>query len=306
MFPDDVVSVGLPIPGKEVLVLDDAGRDVGVDGVGEIVVRSEYLAQGYWGRPDLTAEVFRPDPRGGPARLYRTGDLGRRLSDGSLVLLGRKNALTKVGGEFVDLLAVESALLRHPDVRGAVAIVREDRPAAPRLTGYVVASPPPTWTALRDLLKEALPPHMMPSKIVYVDELPRAPNGKIDRRALPAPDRGRPRLRVEYAPPLTLWEARLAAIWGEALELDEVGIHDDFVELGGDSLRAARVMQAIGEQLGVDVPLTMLLAAPTVAEMAIALAERLLAGHSPEAVSRLVAEPASASDHAAGLPATPA
>ncbi len=159
-MPGPVVPVGYPVPDMEVRLLDAEGRDVGPGDVGEIAVRSRYLAAGYWRQPELTAERFRPDPAGGGVRVYRTGDLGRLRPDGCLEHLGRTDFLPKVRGARVDVAEVEAALLAHESVAEAVVAVREDEPATARLVAYVVPAPGarPTVSALRRHLVLQLPP----------------------------------------------------------------------------------------------------------------------------------------------------
>jgi amino acid adenylation domain-containing protein len=275
-----LVPAGRAVADKEVLVLDDDGRDVGVDQIGEIVVRSEYLAEGYWRRPALTAAVFLPDPAGGRARLYRTGDLGRRLPDGMIVHVGRKDAVPKLRGRFVDVATIEAALLQRAAIQDAAVAVREDEPGEARLIAYLVPTqvPGPKVSALRRDLLETLSPGMVPAVFVYLEALPRTPNGKLDRRALPAPGRRRPSLENPYAPPRNPIEETLARLWAEVLQVDEIGIHDGFLELGGDSLRATRVIAHVRELFRVDLPISTALDAATVADMA-AIVERLLPVH---------------------------
>lgn len=282
--PDDVVPVGYPARDKEVLLLDEQGHDVGMDRVGEIVVRSEYLADGYWQRHDLTARAFLPDPAGGTARLYRTGDLGRRLSDGRLVHAGRKDASPKLRGLFVDIRAVETMLLGHPGIRDAVVSVREDQPEESRLVAYLVAAEgaaAPTVNTLRRALDDALPAHMVPTVFVYLQALPRTPNGKVARSALPTPDGQRLTMGSTYTRPCTPIEEMLARIWTEVLLVDSVGIHDEFMDVGGDSLRAARIINRVREAFGVGALIARLLDARTVAQMAVAITANLLSPGDP-------------------------
>jgi amino acid adenylation domain-containing protein len=286
----DLLPIGRPDPDKEVLLLDDARRPAPSGATGEIAVRSEFLALGYWGRPDLDREAFLPDPEGGRARIYLTGDLGRVDAEGRLVHLGRKDARPKLRGHFVDVLEVERRLVEHAGVAGAAVAVREDRPGDPRLVAYVVpADAAPTASELRAFIRERLPEHLVPSTWVTLEALPRSGTGKLDRASLPAPGRARPRLSIPFAPPRTPIESELSRIWADALGLDEVGIHDDFLELGGHSLLAAGLVARVREAFGVDLSAAVLLEAPRVDGMATVIAEHLLRTVASEARERLLA-----------------
>jgi acyl-coenzyme A synthetase/AMP-(fatty) acid ligase len=285
---DGVLPAGHPVADKEILLLGEDGREVGPGEAGEIVVRSEFLAAGYWRRPDLDAQVFPRDPAG--ARLCRTGDLGRRLPDGSLLHLGRKDARAKLHGRFVDVAEIEAALLQHPGVTGAAVVVRETRPGDQRLVAYVVApvTPPPTATALRRHVEAARPGQPAPSSVVFLDALPQTPNGKIDRRALADPGRERPALPTPYAGPGTPVEEEVARIWAAVLDLDAIGIDDDFADLGGTSLLAGRIAARVGQSFGVDFPVPRLLEARCVREMAVVVVAQMLEPMDERARDRLV------------------
>jgi len=253
--------------------------------IGEIAIRSRYGAAGYWRRPDLTQAAFLPDPAGGDERIYRTGDLGRMRSDGCLFHLGRKDFQVKIRGYRVEVAEVETALLELDTVKEAVVVGHEDKrgdPSAPlragpsaalrtgkRLVAYIIPAGPraPTVSELRRLLANKLPDYMVPSAFVMVDRMPLTATGKVDRRALPPPDDTRPALDSPFVAPRTPVEERLAGIWAEVLGLDRVGVHDNFLELGGDSLLATRVISRVLPQFQVKLPLRDLLEASTVAEM---------------------------------------
>ena len=263
------------------------------DDIGEIAIRSRYLSPGYWRRPDLTAAAFRPDPAGGPERIYRTGDLGRRLPDGCLVHLGRKDFQVKIRGFRVEVAEVEGALLSLPTVQEAVVVAREDRPGDRRLVAYLVptARPAPTVTALRQALAAVVPDYMVPAAYVLLDALPKTPGGKVDRRALPPPGRTRPALDQPLVAPRTPVEATVGAIWQEVLGLDELGIHDNFFDLGGHSLAASQVIARVTETLHVDLPLRVLFAAPTVTGLAVAVVQGLMQDVAPDERARLLSTP---------------
>ncbi len=286
-----VVPVGYPAEDKDVLVLGEDDRDVGVDAVGEIAVRSRYLSPGYWRHPELTRAAFQPNPAGSDCRLYKTGDLGSRRPDGCLVHLGRKDFQLKIRGYRVEIAEIEGALLSMPGVREAVVVAREDSGGGQRLVAYVVpgTQPPPTVSGLRKAVANALPDSMVPSVFVIQDELPLTPTGKVDRLALPAPSRTRPDLDAKFVAPRTRVEATLCAIWGEVLGLDQVGIHDHFLELGGNSLAASRVITRILESIGVDLPLRTLFEVPTVVDMAAVIEQRLECSPEREERGRILA-----------------
>jgi acyl carrier protein len=261
-------------------------------------VRSRYLSPGYWRRPDLTQEAFLPDPAGTEARVYRTGDLGRMLPDGCLVHLGRNDFQVKVRGHRIEPGEIETALIGHPAVQDAVVAVRQDRHGDTRLVAYlaVTSAPGPTVSELRRFLAELVPDYMVPAAFVCLDALPLTPNGKVDRRALPEPGTGRQALDTPFVAPTTAVEQTLAGIWAEVLDLDRVGIHDRFLDLGGDSLLASRVLARIPAAFGVEPPMRELLAASTVAEMAMVLLTHAAAKVDPETLGRIVAEAKTLSD----------
>lgn len=274
---ESTVPVGYPVPDNEVLLLDDRGSAVGPGEIAEIAVRSRHLALGYWRRPDLTRERFLGDPTGDDQRIFLTGDLGRRLPDGCLLHLGRKDFQVKVRGYRVELAAIEAALQAIAGINEAVVVAHAAGEAGVRLVAYVAPATPPglTVTTLRNALAATLPDHMIPSAFVFLDTLPVTPNGKVDRRGLPAPERLRPSLDVPFAGARTPLEERLAGIWEEVLDLTPVGVHDPFLELGGDSLLATSVISRVLTTFRVELPLRTLFESPTVADMAVAITQAL-------------------------------
>jgi amino acid adenylation domain-containing protein len=269
------VPVGYAVEDKEVLLLDDAGQDVGRNSVGEITVSSCYLSPGYWRWPDLTQTAFHPDPRGGSARVYRTGDLGRLLPDGCLEHLGRKDFQVKIRGYRVEVAEIEMALLALESIKAAVVVAREDQPGRKRLVAYMVPveKSPPTVSTLRHALAEKFPDYMIPSAFVMLRALPLTPNGKVDRPALPAPEGTRPDLDTPFAAPRTAVEEELTQIWAEVLSFDQVGIHDNFFDLGGHSLAATQIIARVVKRFQLELPIQFLFQAPTVAEMAAVIAQ---------------------------------
>ncbi|MBK8048532.1 MAG: non-ribosomal peptide synthetase [Anaerolineales bacterium] len=240
----DPVPVGVVCEGHEVLLLDDKGVSVAPGEIGQIVVRSEQLSPGYWRNPALTAAKFRPDPVGSGTRLFYTGDLGRFRPDGALEHCGRLDFMVKIRGFRVEPEAIASALKEHPAVVECVVVANAATEHDPRLVAYYAVKnlPGPTTQELRTLLAQTLPPYMIPARFVRMAHLPRNMNGKIDRTALPAPDRVRPELETPYVAPRTDLETNIAELWAEALELDLVGVDDNFFALGGDSLSALRIV----------------------------------------------------------------
>jgi len=282
-IPDAGVPIGHPMPDKEVLLLDDAGEEVGVNQVGEIVVRSRYLAVGYWRRPELTAAKFRPDPNKCNQRLCFTGDLGLRLPNGCLVHKGRKDFRFKIRGYGVELAEVERNILSYSGVKEAVVIARQNGSGDTRLVAYYTGAsdPPPRSKNLREFLEEKLPLYMVPASFILLDSMPLTLNGKLDRRALPDLDHSRPDLNCCFVPPRSDLESDLAKIWGQVLGLDQVGIHDNFFDLGGHSLAATRIVTRVIEQFNLELPLQVLFNSPTIEKMAAVIGEPQSVGHKP-------------------------
>jgi len=260
--------VGVPIPDLRVHLRDLHGRPAPVGVPGEIWVGGAGVARGYLNRPELTAERFVRDPAGTGEVLYRSGDLARRREDGALEYLGRMDQQVKLRGFRIELGEIEAALRADPRVRDAAVVVREDRAGERRLAGYVVAveGAEPEAAELRARLRDRLPEYMVPGALVFLDALPLTRNGKLDARALPAPDAGG--LADGYVAPRTPLEAALAGIWAELLEVERVGVEDNFFDLGGHSLLAIQVMTRVREACGAELPLRALFDLPTVAKLA--------------------------------------
>ncbi|HTG34131.1 MAG TPA: amino acid adenylation domain-containing protein, partial [Thermoanaerobaculia bacterium] len=270
-------AIGRPLSDLSLHLLDGGGRPVPIGVPGEIHVGGAGVARGYLARPALTAERFVPDPFAGGVgglRLYRSGDLARWRRDGDLEYLGRIDRQVKVRGFRIELGEIEAALAEHPGVREAVVVAREDRPGDVRLVGYVssAAGTDLSPQALAAFLAERLPAYMVPAAWVLRERLPLTANGKVDRAALPAPvDRGE---GGAYVAPRSPVEQVLAGIWEEVLELQRVGVEDDFFALGGHSLVAAQVTSRVLQAFSVELPLRLLFEHPTVAALA-AEVERL-------------------------------
>ena len=272
----DAVPGGYPIADADILLLDDGGRPVGTDQVGEIAIVSRHNPVGYWQRTHPTpAALPRPGGRN-EASIYLTGDLGRRSPDGCLFHLGRKDFQVKIRGYRVELTEIEAALLDIDGVKAAAVAGWEDAPGHKRIVAYIVpeGTHAPPAPELRRILGDKLPDYMLPSAFIRLDALPLTATGKVDRRALPAPGRARPALKSAFVAPRTSLEEKLAQLWAVMLGLDEVGVHDGFLELGGDSLLATQIVSRVLTQFHVRVPLRALFDAPTVADMAALLAEK--------------------------------
>jgi amino acid adenylation domain-containing protein len=274
-----VVPVGYAVEGKQVLILDEKGNELGWDRIGEIAVRSEYLSPGYWRRPDLTMEAFLAPPEGGSERIFRTGDLGRMRPDGCLEWLGRKDFRVKIRGYRIELEEIETTLCSHPGLRGGAVIVR-DAMGEKRLAAFYVPVGTTSARELRQYLRERLPEHMVPSELCPIDALPMTPNRKVDRSALAG--MVKTEARPGYVAPRTSVEAELAAIWREVLHSTEpIGVEDSFFDIGGHSLNATQVASRVRERLAVAIALREFLENPTIAR----LAERIELHRGSEAVS---------------------
>ncbi|MBL1100668.1 non-ribosomal peptide synthase/polyketide synthase [Streptomyces coffeae] len=268
-------GIGTGIPDLRVYVLDDRLQPLPPGAVGELYVAGAGLARGYLRRPGLTASRFVADPFG-PAggRMYRTGDRARWTADGTLEYLGRADQQVKIRGFRIEPGEIEAALTAHPDVADAVVTVREDQPGVRRLVAYTVAaeaSAPPSVTALRETLERTLPAHMVPAAYVPLDALPLTANGKLDRKALPAPGADGFATRGERIAPRTPAERTVAGVWAEVLGAGEVGAEDNFFALGGDSILAIRVASRLRAAFGAEVSPRVLFTHATVAALAAAL-----------------------------------
>jgi amino acid adenylation domain-containing protein len=272
----NTVPAGYAVADKEVLLLDPSGRELDFNQMGEITVRSRYMALGYWRRPELTEAAFIPDPTGGPERIYLTGDLGVMRPDGCLEYVGRKDFQLKIRGYRVEVSEVEVTLLDHPGVNEAVVVGRDHPDGDKVLVAYVLLDRQMATAVseLRGFVSDRLPDYMVPADFIVLQAMPLTPNGKIDHSALPAPEvaageppcaPGRARTPVEEAP---------VAIWSELLGVTEIGAHDNFFDLGGHSLLAARVIVRILDTFRVELPSTSIFERSTIAELAEAIDKR--------------------------------
>ena len=265
------VPIGRPIGNTEVYLLDRNLQLVPVGVPGEICIGGDGLARGYLNRPELTAERFIPNPFGNEpgTRLYKTGDLARYLPDGNIEFFGRIDTQVKLRGFRVELEEIETVLGEHPTVGQTVVLVREPIPGDKRVIAYIVpvSDLVPTAPELRTFLRKKLPDYMVPAMFIFLESFPLTVNGKIDRRALPAPCHGRENV-AEIIPPRVDVERQLVQIWEDELAVRPISIRDDFFDLGGHSLLAVRVFARIEQSLGVRLPLSELFHVPTVEGLA--------------------------------------
>jgi amino acid adenylation domain-containing protein len=264
------VSIGSPIANLQVYILNAGLKPITQGLAGELYIGGAGLARGYLNRPDVTAERFIPHPFGGAEgeRLYRTGDLARYLPDGQVEFLGRRDQQVKVRGFRIEIGEIETALTAHPAVGQSVVTVREDVPGEKRLIAYLVTPETVEIDAgeWRAYLKESLPDYMIPSAFVTLDALPLLISGKLDRASLPAPDQTRPLTQAKFVAPETPVEVTLAEIWMEVLRLPQVGVYDNFFDLGGDSIRSIQV-KAQARQKGLDFSIDQLFQHQTIHEL---------------------------------------
>ena len=296
------ILIGRPINNTQTYILDAVLQPVPIGVPGELYIGGAGLARGYLNRAALTAEKFLPNPFSEEpgASLYKTGDLARYLADANIEFLGRIDHQVKIRGFRVEPEEIEAVLGQHLAVKQAVVMAREGLEVAEggsedrkfkastepsrrihnskSLVAYVIPTPEqtPTVSELRGFVRKKLPEYMVPSSFVFLEALPRTPNGKVDRKALPAPDQSRPDLEARYVAPRSAAEARVAKIWAEALKLERVGVRDNFFDLGGHSLLATQVISRVREAFSVNLPLRLLFEGPTVEELVLAIEETLI------------------------------
>jgi amino acid adenylation domain-containing protein len=262
-----VIPIGRPIANTQLYILDKHLQLVPIGVAGVLHIGGDGLARGYLNRPELTAEKFirHPFSDDSQARLYKTGDLTHYLPDGTIEFLGRIDHQVKLRGFRIELGEIESILGQHPTVNQALVTVLEDQPDDKRLVAYLThpQNERPNLNALRLFLKEKLPKYMVPSVFVLLDKFPLTPNGKIDRKALPTPDKTNIQVDQCYVPPLSPIEEMLVAIWREVLKVDKISIHDNFFELGGHSLLALVLCRKIEAKIGKPFPLEWIFQFPT-------------------------------------------
>jgi amino acid adenylation domain-containing protein len=287
------VPIGRPIANVQLYIMDKFEQPVPIGVVGELYIGGAGVARGYLNRPQLTAEKFVPNPFSvvPGERLYRTGDLARYLTDGNIECLGRIDDQVKIRGFRIELGEIETVLKLHPSVREAVVVAREDAPGDRRLVAYVApASASAPAGELREYLKARLPAYMLPSAFVLIDTFPLTPNGKLDRKALPAPEGFSHEPDESYVAPRTPTEEVLARVWCEVLNLKQVGIHDNFFELGGHSLLATQVVSRTRDAFGTDIGLRAFFEAPSIACLASIVDGFLVESGNLDEVAKIIAE----------------
>ena len=292
------MPIGRPIANLRLHVVDRELRPQPIGVPGELLLGGIGLARGYLGRPELTAAAFVPDAFGEEpgGRLYRTGDLTRLLPDGNVEYLGRIDHQVKIRGFRIELGEIEAVLASHPSVRECVVLAREDNPGLRLLVAYLVglvgtgSDTAPDTGALRTFLAQRLPDYRVPAAFVVLEALPLSSNGKVDRKALPAPDRARRERQGEIIAPRTPTEEILADIWKELLNLEQLSVEDGFFELGGHSLLANQVLARVHQTFGVDLPLREVFKRPTIAGLGELIDEQVRATTSDDDLAALLDE----------------
>ena len=262
------IPIGKPISNVRIYIVDKSNKLQPVGVVGELCVAGDGLARGYLNREELTAERFVEDPFEPGSRMYRTGDLARWLPDGNIEFLGRMDNQVKIRGFRIELGEIENELLKYEGVREAVVVARDDESGGKYLCAYVAGDKALDWGEIREYLSKELPVYMIPPYFVQLEKLPMTTNGKVDRKALPEPDRSIG-TGIEYEAPRNELEEKLAAIWKDILKLEKIGINDSFFELGGHSLKATALVSRIHKELDVEVPLREIFRFNTIKELTV-------------------------------------
>ena len=276
------VPIGQPIANTQIFLLDKQMQLVPIGVPGELYIAGDGVARGYYGRFALTAERFIPNPfsHAPGRRMYKTGDQGRYLPDGTIEFLGRNDHQVKVRGFRIELGEIEAALTQHPSVAQAILTTHQDASESSSLAAYIITADqdaPPTINDLRAHLGQGLPDYMIPSAFIFLDAYPLTPNGKIDRKALPTPGRDQLTNEQAFVAPSTPFEEILADVWEDVLQLNPIGIHDNFFNLGGHSLLATQVISRVRDRFEIDLLVRALFEAPTIAQLGLRVEQILLA-----------------------------
>jgi aspartate racemase len=295
------IPIGGPITDTEIYLLNAQQSLVSIGTDGEIYLGGPGLGLGYLNRPELTAEKFVPNPFSQTPgdRLYRTGDLARFRPDGEMEFVSRIDDQVKIRGIRIELGEIRWILSQHPEVQQSAVAAVGDRPEGKRLVAYIAPKVEAAVTAadLRNFLKRKLPDYMIPAAFMMMDALPLTPSGKVDRQALPAPDHATP--EKTFVAPRIPAEETLAAIWAEVLGIERVGVYDDFFDLGGHSLAVTQIVSRVVERFNVELSVRSLFEAPTVADMAVIVAQRQANKAGAEKLEPMLADVESLSDEEA-------
>jgi amino acid adenylation domain-containing protein len=266
---DEPINIGHPIANTQTYILNSDLQPVPMGTEGELYIGGAGLARGYLNRPDLTSEKFIPNPFSSDprSRLYKTGDLARYLPDGNIQYLGRIDHQVKIRGFRIELAEIEREISQHPDVRENIVLARQQEGGEKYLVAYIVLHQNNAYqqNQLRSFLHQRLPQHMLPSAFVVLQSLPLTPNGKVDRNQLPVPSRQRPQLEQPYIAPRTELQKLLATIWSDFLNIDQVGIEDNFFDLGGTSTLIMQIAVRVEQELGIELSVVKLFQYPTIA-----------------------------------------
>lgn len=294
IVPEDpepgLLPVGVPLPQIQAIVVGSGGQPCGILEPGEVTIRTPFRTRGYLNAPEQTKERFVPNPWSDERDdvLYRTGDVGYYRPDGLLVVEGRLDDQVKVNGVRVEPGEVVAVLSRHPSVRACTVVARQKETGQHQLVAYVVAEEDVTTASLQHHLARYLPAALIPSAFVFLEALPLTPNGKVDRKALPAPEPAQN--KEAYVAPYTPLERELASLWKEMLHLNRVGVRDNFFELGGHSLLAVRMAARLRSRLNTEIPVHLLLSAPTIAELSAAITKRMAESSGVQKLNHILIE----------------
>ncbi|MGB3637977.1 MAG: amino acid adenylation domain-containing protein, partial [Rivularia sp. (in: cyanobacteria)] len=289
-----MVPLGKPLANTQVYVLDSQLQPLPIGVPGELYIGGAGVARGYLNNVEITRDKFiqHSFDNSEVKTIYKTGDLVRYHSDGNLEFLGRVDNQVKIRGFRIELGEIEAALSQHSAIQKAIVLLNKDESGNQILVGYIVthAQSQPTTNELRNFLKEILPGYMIPSVYVFLKTFPLTPNGKIDHQSLPIPEKVKPELASNYVPPETEIEKVLAGIWVEVLDLEKVGIHDNFFDLGGHSLLLTQVTSRLYNALGVELTLRQIFATPTIAELGVLVAQKQVEETDSKVLEEMLAE----------------